>query len=144
MRPIGFSTGALAYGDFRQGLTALRGKHTATVELSALREKELAPLVNALDSLDLQGYTYISVHAPSKFEKEQEKEIVDLLGIVASRGWRIVLHPAALRDGVLWTSFGPLLLIENMDKPNICGRAERHLAPIFSTSPEAPLVVTVG
>ncbi len=144
MRPIGFSTGALAYGDFRQGLTALRGKHTATVELSALREKELAPLVNALDSLDLQGYTYISVHAPSKFEKEQEKAIVDLLGTVASRGWRIVLHPDAIRDVVLWNSFGPLLLIENMDKRNICGRTERELSDIFARLPEAGLCFDIG
>src|SRR5260370_18760032 len=108
MRPIGFSTGALAYGDFRQGLTALRGKHTATVELSALREKELAPLVNALDSLDLQVYTYTSVHAPSKFEKDQEKAIVDLLGTIASLEWRIVLHPVAIREVFLWNSFVPL------------------------------------
>jgi hypothetical protein len=144
MRPIGFSTGALAYGDFRQGLTALRGKHAATVELSALREKELTPLVNALDSLELQGYTYISVHAPSKFEKEQEKAIVDLLGTVASRGWRIVLHPDAIRDVVLWKSFGPLLLIENMDKRNICGRTERELSEIFARLPEAGLCFDIG
>jgi len=114
------------------------------VELSALREKELAPLVNALDSLDLQGYTYISVRAPSKFEKEQEKEIVDLLGTVASRGWRIVLHPDAIRDVVLWNSFGPLLLIENMDKRNICGRTERELSEIFARLPEAGLCFDIG
>src|SRR5580700_12058020 len=105
MRPIGFSTGALAYGDFRQGLAVLAGKHTTTVELSALRDKELAPLVEALDSLDLSVYTYVSVHAPSKFEKERELEIVGLLGAVASRGWRIVLHPDAIRDVALWNSF---------------------------------------
>ncbi|MGI0084760.1 MAG: hypothetical protein ACREBQ_06730, partial [Nitrososphaerales archaeon] len=66
MRPIGFSTGALAYGDFRRALDILQGKRIAAIELSALRETELAPLIGALDSLDLSAFTYISVHAPSK------------------------------------------------------------------------------
>jgi Xylose isomerase-like TIM barrel len=144
MRPIGFSTGALAYGDFRQGLAALRDKNTTTVELSALREKELAPLVDALDSLDLQNYTYISVHAPSKFDKEHETEIVALLRAVVSRGWPIVLHPDAIRDVALWNSFGRFLLIENMDKRNICGRTQQELSEIFRSLPEAGLCFDIG
>jgi len=144
MRPIGFSTGALAYGEFRHGLAVLRGKHTVTIELSALREKELAPLVNSLDSLDLSAYTYISVHAPSKFEKEREPEIVSLLSAVASRGWRIVLHPDAIRDAALWNAFGHLLLIENMDKRNNCGRTARELSEIFAKVPQAGLCFDIG
>jgi len=144
MRPIGFSTGALAYGDFRQGLAALVGKHTTTVELSARRDKELAPLVHALDSLDLSAFTYLSVHAPSKFEQERELDIVRLLGAVASRGWRIVLHPDAIRDVALWNSFGPLLLIENMDKRNNYGRTERELSEIFAKLPQAGLCFDIG
>ena len=144
MRPIGFSTGALAYGDFRKGLAILRGKHTTTLELSALRENELAPLVAALDSLDLSGYTYISVHAPSKFRVEDEPAIVGLLGVVASRGWPIVLHPDAIRNAAGWRSFGPLLLIENMDKRNISGRTVRELSEIFAELPQAGLCFDVG
>jgi hypothetical protein len=144
MRPIGFSTGALAYGEFRHGLAVLRGKHTVTVELSALREKELAPLVDSLDSLDLSAYTYISVHAPSKFEKQREPEIVGLLSAVASRGWRIVLHPDAIRDVALWNAFGHFLLIENMDKRNNCGRTARELSEIFAKLPQAGLCFDIG
>jgi hypothetical protein len=51
MRPIGFSTGALAFADFLNGLAMLRDKHTTAVELSALREKELARLVDAFRSV---------------------------------------------------------------------------------------------
>jgi len=144
MRPIGFSTGALAYGEFRHGLAVLRDKHTVTVELSALREKELAPLVDSLDSLDLAAYTYISVHAPSKFEKEREPDIVGLLSAVATRGWRIVLHPDAIRDVALWNAFGRLLLIENMDKRNNCGRTARELSEIFVKLPQAGLCFDIG
>ena len=45
MTPIGFSTGTLALGDFRLGLQQLYGKQAMAVELSALRDMELEPLV---------------------------------------------------------------------------------------------------
>jgi hypothetical protein len=144
MRPIGFSTGALAYGDFRRGLKILQGKLTTTIELSALRENELAPLVEAVDSLDLSSYSYISVHAPSKYNLELEMDIVRLLSKVASRGWRIILHPDAIRDFAPWKSFGSLLLVENMDKRNNCARTARELSSIFAKLPDAGLCFDIG
>lgn len=45
MRPVGFSTGALAYSDFRRGLAMARTAVCAAVELSALRQPELFPLL---------------------------------------------------------------------------------------------------
>ena len=45
MRRVGFSTGALARGDFRRALQMLAGKNVSAVELSALRQDELMPLV---------------------------------------------------------------------------------------------------
>jgi len=144
MRPIGFSTGALAYGDFRRGLDILHDKLTSTIELSALRENELSPLVAALDTLDLAAYTYISVHAPSRYDPDHETDIVQLLGKVAQRGWRIVLHPDAIHDVAIWGSFGPLLLVENMDKRNGCARTARELSSIFAKLPEAGLCFDIG
>jgi hypothetical protein len=144
MRPIGFSTGALAYGDFRRALEMLRGIQTGPIELSALRENELAPLVEGLKSLDLSPFTYISVHAPSKYEYVNEPEVLALLGEVAARGWRIVLHPDVIRDFTVWNSFGSLLLIENMDKRNSRGRTARELSDIFTRLPEAGLCFDMG
>ena len=46
------------------------------MELSALREAELGPLVAALDSLDLSEMDYVSVHAPSKYDPGREPEIM--------------------------------------------------------------------
>ena len=66
MRDIGFSTGALALGDFRSALHMLEGHNCPAVELSALREAELPGLMDALADLDLGRFKYISVHAPSK------------------------------------------------------------------------------
>ena len=65
MRPIGFSTGALAFGDFHAALNDLRDIKTAAVELSSLRDHEVAPLMQALPQLDLARYSYVSVHVPS-------------------------------------------------------------------------------
>jgi hypothetical protein len=45
MRPIGFSTGALAKGDFRRGLDLQRRSGISAIELSALRDHELPHLL---------------------------------------------------------------------------------------------------
>ena len=144
MRQIGFSTGALAYSDFRLGLKILRNKDTHVIELSALRENELGPLIGALDSLDLSKFTYISIHAPSRYERAREREIIALLKSVAKRRWPIVLHPDTIHDFSAWNAFGDLLLIENMDKRNQIGRTARELSEIFGKLPRAGLCFDAG
>jgi|ERR1700676_2970289 len=144
MRRIGFSTGALARGDFRRGLEILSGKHATAVELSALRDHELAPLIESLDALDLSSYNYVSFHAPSRFEAKKEKEVIGLLHKVTQRGWPIVLHPDTIHDFSAWRSFGDLLLIENMDKRYLSGRTARELSDVFENLPLAGLCFDSG
>ena len=69
MRPVGFSSGALALADFRRALTLLADKEVEAIELSALRETELPNLIEALDTLNLQRYQHISIHAPRASDK---------------------------------------------------------------------------
>jgi Xylose isomerase-like TIM barrel len=144
VRPIGFSTGAIALSDFRAGLRTLTDKGLTAVELSALREDELAPLVDALDSLDLSSYTYVSFHAPSRFDQQHEKHVARLLEGVARRKWPIVVHPDTLVDYSVWGEFRGLLLIENMDKRNSAGRTADELHRIFERLPRAGLCFDVG
>jgi Xylose isomerase-like TIM barrel len=144
MRAIGFSTGSLGLGDFRLGLRTVHGKPTAAIELSALREAELAPLVQALDHLDLRQFTYISFHAPSRFTDLDEMTAVSLLRSVAARGWPIIVHPDAVQRFELWACFGELTCIENMDKRKHTGRTARELAEIFRKLPQASLCFDVG
>ena len=66
MRSIGFSTGALALGDFRRALAMLSTVNSSAIELSALRDHELDPLMRALSQLNLRRFRYVSVHVPSK------------------------------------------------------------------------------
>jgi hypothetical protein len=144
MRLIGYSTGALAYSDFRLGLKILRTTNSKAVELSALREHELAPLIAGIDSLDLSDFTYVSVHAPSKYESAREKKIISLLGKVAERNWPIVLHPDTIHDFSAWHTFGHMLFIENMDKRNLMGRTTQELSGIFDRLPQAKLCFDLG
>jgi len=144
MPPIGFSTGSLAFGNFRLGLQMVEGQRAAAIELSALREGELVDLVSAIDELELDQFSYIAVHAPSKLERLTEEFVVDQLKKVAHRGWPIVLHPDVVRVAELWRPFGGLLCIENMDIRKSTGRTTNELNDIFEILPEASLCFDIG
>ena len=125
MRSIGFSTGALALGDFRAAIHMLANKQSSAVELSALRQHELAPLIEHLDQLDLSQFTYISLHAPSSMEPDFELEALRLLEPVMRRGWPIIVHPDAMYTRKEWSRFGYQLCVENMDKRKPIGQTAK-------------------
>ena len=143
-RIIGFSTGAIAKGDFRRALGVLKDAHVCAVELSALREHELPELARSFTHLDLEGFEYVSVHAPSNFKDLQELDVVELLQAAASHGLPIVAHPDTIQTFDLWKPFGPLLLIENMDKRKPIGRTASELTVVFHSLPEAGLCFDVA
>jgi hypothetical protein len=144
MRPIGFSTGALAYADFHRGIHMSRRVPVQAIELSALRQNELVPLLDALNGLDLAGFEYISIHAPSQFDPKWEATLRDRLRDELWRGWPIVLHPDALCDFSLWRELGSAVCIENMDKRKPIGRSARELATIFDQLPDAKFCFDIG
>jgi len=144
MRPIGFSTGSLALGDFRKALQMLEGSGAEAVELSALRTRELPALVAAADSLDLQQFRHVSVHAPSKFSPAEEGQVTDLLWKLVDRGWPIVAHPDTIHALPAWRDFGSWLWVENMDKRKPIGRSAKELGRIFEQLPEAGLCFDIA
>lgn len=117
---------------------------TTAIELSALREEELVPLLNQLDSLDLRRFDYISFHAPSQLKQLSEIDLVRLLQPIASRGWPVIVHPDIITDISLWTSLGNRLCIENMDKRKSVGRTCEELTEIFTKLPQASLCFDIG
>lgn len=143
MRPIGFSTGALAYSDFRRGI-AMASEQCAVIEISALRQPELFPMLKALDSLDLAGFSYVSIHAPSQIDRNWETAAWGALRDELWRKWPIVVHPDALYDTSLWREFGSQLCIENMDKRKPIGRTAKELDRVFVQLPEASLCFDIG
>lgn len=144
MRCVGFSTGALARGDFRRALQMLAGKDVSAIELSALRQDELAPLVEQLDQLDLTQFKYVSFHAPSAMEPSFEARALDLLEEVASREWLIIVHPDAMHTPSEWARFGDCLCLENMDKRKPIGQTANDLATLFEELPNASLCFDIG
>jgi hypothetical protein len=144
MRLIGFSTGAIAKGDYRHALELMEPFALPVVELSALRLNELPRLVEDAASLELAQYRYISVHAPSHFQREDEKEVVGLLGRLVSRGWPIVVHPDVIFTDALWAPFGDKLLIENSDKRKSVGRTAGELESLFARFQDARFCFDVG
>jgi len=87
---------------------------------------------------------YVSIHAPSKIEQENEALVAKRLRGLLTRGWPIVVHPDAIRDFSLWREFGSLLCIENMDKRKPIGRSANELGLVFDQLPEASLCFDIG
>jgi hypothetical protein len=143
MRPIGFSTGAVAYSDFNKALELLAVEPVSCVELSALRLHEVTPLLDAIQTLDLRRYKYVSFHAPSKFTVEDERTLVEQLKCVP-REWPIILHPDTIHNLDAWRRFGPQLAVENMDMRKPWGRTVEELTRTFEELPAATLCFDIG
>ena len=142
---VGYSTGALALGDFERGLSMLDSKDAEAVELSALRSVELPPLLNAVFSRleELQDrYRYIAFHAPT--DHQDERDLVERLRSIAERGFNIVVHPDIIRDVSLWQQLGERLCIENMDSRKATGRTASELRGVFEKLPQAKLCFDVA
>src|SRR5258705_5471557 len=144
MRSVGFSTGALARSDFRRALQMLAGKEVSAVELSALRQDELVPLMKDIGHVDLTPFEYVSFHAPSAMEHSFEPQALELLEQVASRGWLIIVHPDAMHTRSEWARLGDRLCLENMDKRKPIGQTAKDLAELFEELPNASLCFDIG
>jgi hypothetical protein len=136
MNPIGFSTGALALGDFRSALGYMRGKPFTAVELSAIRLSELPELIEEIPALDLHRFTYIALHAPSSFDQSEEPGVAKLLARVPET-WKIILHPDTIHSPENWTRFGARLVLENMDRRKFDGRSADEMSRWFAILPDA-------
>ncbi len=145
MRPIGFSTGALAYSNFREALRMLRDERIPAVELSALRITEWKTLFLSLNQLDLNQFDYVSVHLPSSMTAQEERAVAtDILESRPGWTWPLILHPDAISDWSLWRELGQLVCLENMDTRKEIGRTDRELDLIFRQLPESRLCFDIG
>lgn len=144
MRTIGFSTGALALGDWQKALSMLEGSSATAIELSTLREHEFIEISGFLQDLEVPDYTFVSFHVPSELVTLSEKDVVRMLRPLVSKGWPIVIHPNIITEYSLWESFGDQLFIENMDERKSKGRTAKGLAAIFGKLPSASLCFDIG
>ena len=143
MRPIGFSSGALARGDFRKGLALQEGADFTAVELSALRESELQPLVEMAPRLELAKFGYVSFHAPSAFRMLREQDVVALLAQLPVE-WPMVVHPDLIHRPDVWATLGTRLCLENMDLRKRTGRTVEEMQEAFDVLPAAGFCLDLG
>lgn len=143
-RAIGFSTGSLACGDYSSALETLRCTKATAVELSALREQELAPLMEELKTLDVTRFSHVSIHAPSALHKYDEADIVRLLSPAREAGYMIVVHADVITRPREWKKLGRQLCIENMDKRKRTGRTTSELRELFDSLRQARLCLDLA
>lgn len=144
MRRIGFSTGAVARADFRHAIHLLRAHRVDAIELSALRVDELAPLVDAIPTLDLRDFRFVSIHSPSRYPADQEDSVLRQLKPLAAQGYPVVVHPDVIYTPASWRPLGGNLLIENMDKRKPLGRFVKELRQYFEALPQARFCFDIG
>ena len=146
MRRIGFSTGALARGDFRKGihLQESYAEEAKALELSALREDELAELVDAIPQLDLRTFEYVSFHAPSSRIRFSEQELVSCLTEVAKNVRNIIVHPDIIDKPSAWESIQEFVVLENMDQRKAGARTAIELKRFFDALPKARFCFDIG
>lgn len=133
----GFSTGAIAKGNFFAAIEWLQSSTANAIELSALREEEVKHLVDSIDVLELEKFDYISFHAPSKLSCLTEEELIDILMPVVRKGWPIIIHPDIITNYDNWLKLENCVCIENMDKRKKTGRTAIDLDEIFYRLPNA-------
>lgn len=92
------------------------------VELAALSEDELSPLLDYLASTPALPFRYVSVHGPSKDRRMPEAELVATLAGVPPFVDAVVLHPDLIDDAQAYAPLGSRLVIENMDLRKETGR----------------------
>ena len=122
----------------------LRDRNLTVAEISALRMAEWAPLMQALDQLDLCAFDYVSIHLPSARTAAEERAVVQGLQAIQGRRLPLILHPDAIQDFAPWRELGDLVCIENMDKRKLIGRTEAELGKIFRQLPDAGLCFDIG
>jgi hypothetical protein len=105
---------------------------------------EWAPLVHALDGLDLSAFEYVSIHLPSAMNAAEERCVVQTLRPIQDRKFPMIVHPDTIRDYGPWRALGGLVCVENMDKRKLIGRSEAELGAIFRELPDANLCFDIG
>jgi sugar phosphate isomerase/epimerase len=141
--PVGISTGAFE-GSPAEAVDASRAIGCDAIELSALRWREMDPLLELLNSLDLSQFKYVSIHLPSSIPEDSEMDLVRKLEGVTDQRILFVLHPDAVHEFSRWKVLGPRLLIENMDARKRTGRTLEELKTVLEALPQAGLCFDIA
>ncbi len=136
---MGVSTGFMWdwRGDWPKQIEQAKEVSTFAIELSALSEDELRPLLEFLEANERLPFRYLSVHGPSKQRNLPERALVQLLVRVAHFCDGIVMHPDTMDNLEAYRQLGAKLVLENMDSRKSQGRYTEELQRFFDELPDA-------
>jgi hypothetical protein len=137
--PVGASTGYMSElrGNWDSAVEEACQVSSFAVELAALSEPELAPLIDYLERISSLPFLYLSVHAPTKHRSLAEEEFVEVLAGLPAFVDSIVVHPDLIGDAAAYRPLGSRLVVENMDARKRSGLHGAELAEVFAALPDA-------
>ncbi len=137
--PYGVSTGFMwaQRGDWPAQIELASRVSMAAVELSALSEDEVLPLLDFLHQTRSLPFRFKSVHGPAKGRQLAETDLVKLLTGFQGLCDGIVMHPDTMHDLSPYRALGRDLVIENMDARKDTGATVKDLGILFESLPEA-------
>lgn len=137
--PYGVSTGFMwdQRGDWKEQVSLASRFSSSAVELSALSEDEVEPLLSFLENGASLPFRFQSVHGPAKNRVLEEPELVDLLRAFDGLCDGVVMHPDTMLDVPAYRLLGRTLIVENLDARKGSGGTVEDLTTIFDALPEA-------
>ena len=154
---IGWSTGAFPGEPLHEILDVLASIGCDTIELSALRQGELAEIARTyimLRDAPASRFPHITLHGPAKDQTWGTQELVSALGTLDAP---VVMHPDSLTSGrhgaieqlefreiSLWSQLGSNLRIENNDSRKTFGQTPEDLRLFFALLPEARMCLDIS
>jgi hypothetical protein len=99
--------------------------------------------MEVLPELDLQGFSHVSLHAPSKVGGLNEPNLVAILNDRPT-SWPIIVHPDLIRSPSHWRFFGSRICLENMDQRKPVERTVPEMENLFYQLPDASLCFDIG
>jgi len=136
--PIGFGTGCL-YKNIqsvsRHAVQLVCDSGATALEIACLR-RERVPLLRDLRCVDLEGFVYVSLHAPCDVDYATS-EGKNVLSMLEKEGYRlgvhnVTFHPDIVSDPLILRDFALPYSIENMDSRKKTGQFVRDLVPFVS------------
>lgn len=148
---LGFSTGVL-YKDMetKEAISVIKGLGCTVIELAFLRiEKFSSDQLERIVPADLEGFEYVSFHAP-KFDYKNDRETKDILEKISwfNKAVRrldcVVFHPDTVGDFSIFNDVDFNVSFENMDHRKESYRSVNDMGSLLSTNKKYGFVLDMN
>lgn len=151
MKIIGFNSGVLyhtCHPISKEMLEIIRNTGANAVELGYSTTDRSNQLKN-LEISDFQGFSYVSIHAPSNFNYGKNKETEETLNLIQESHKKfnfsvVVIHPNLVSDWNVFNNYDLPFAIENMDHRKKFGRTVEDIKKVFQNNKHLKFVLDLN